>query len=88
MIKMMLLAGAGGFVGTCGRFLIGKWSSAMFHGAFPMGTFLVNIIGWTPLRTIGESTCHDTGRKCHADHRFLRRFHDILIFRRRHVGSR
>ena len=44
MIKMMLLAGAGGFVGTCGRFLIGKWSSAMFHGAFPMGTFLVNII--------------------------------------------
>lgn len=40
MIKMMLLAGAGGFVGTCGRFLIGKWSSAMFHGAFPMGTFL------------------------------------------------
>lgn len=45
MIKMMLLAGDGGFVGTCGRFLIGKWSSAMFHGAFPMGTFLVNIIG-------------------------------------------
>ena len=45
MIKMMLLAGAGGFIGTCGRFLVGKWSSAMFHGAFPMGTFLVNIIG-------------------------------------------
>ena len=45
MIKMMLLAGAGGFVGTCGRFLVGKWSAGMFHGAFPMGTFLVNIIG-------------------------------------------
>ena len=45
MIKMMLIAGAGGFVGTSGRFLIGKWSSAMFHGSFPMGTFLVNIIG-------------------------------------------
>ncbi len=44
MIKMMLLAGAGGFVGTCGRFLVGKWSAGMFHGAFPMGTFLVNII--------------------------------------------
>lgn len=41
----MLIAGAGGFVGTCGRFLIGKWSSGMFHGVFPMGTFLVNIIG-------------------------------------------
>lgn len=42
---MMLIAGAGGFVGTCGRFLIGKWSSATWHGAFPMGTCLVNIIG-------------------------------------------
>ena len=45
MIKMMLIAGAGGFVGTCGRFLVGKWSAAMFHGSFPMGTFLVNVIG-------------------------------------------
>lgn len=41
----MLIAGAGGFVGTCGRFLIGKWSNAMFHGPFPMGTFLVNVVG-------------------------------------------
>lgn len=45
MIKQMLIAGAGGFVGTCGRFLVGKWSGAMWHHAFPMGTFLVNIIG-------------------------------------------
>ena len=44
MIKMMLIAGAGGFVGTCGRYLVGKWSGAMFHGSFPMGTFLVNVI--------------------------------------------
>ncbi len=42
---MMLLAGAAGFVGTCGRFLVVKWSSAMYHGAFPLGTFLVNAIG-------------------------------------------
>ncbi len=45
MIKAMLIAGAGGFVGTCGRYLVGKWCSGMFHGAFPMGTFMVNIIG-------------------------------------------
>lgn len=45
MIKAMLIAGAGGFVGTCGRYLIGKWSAGMFHGNFPMGTFLVNVIG-------------------------------------------
>lgn len=45
MIKSMIIAGCGGFVGTCGRFLIAKLSSAMFHGSFPIGTFLVNIIG-------------------------------------------
>lgn len=45
MIKMMLLAGVGGFVGTCGRFLVKELCSAMFHGAFPLGTFLVNITG-------------------------------------------
>lgn len=41
----MLIAGAGGFVGTCCRFLVGRWSSGLFHGSFPIGTFLVNIIG-------------------------------------------
>lgn len=45
MIKMMLIAGTGGFVGTCLRFLTGKWCSAFYHGSFPLGTFLVNIIG-------------------------------------------
>ena len=41
----MLIAGGGGFVGTCGRFLIGKWCSNIYSGSFPLGTFLVNIIG-------------------------------------------
>ncbi|MDE7369435.1 MAG: fluoride efflux transporter CrcB [Muribaculaceae bacterium] len=45
MIKAMLIAGAGGFVGTCGRFLVNRWSAMFFHGEFPLGTFLVNIIG-------------------------------------------
>ena len=45
MIKAMLIARCGGFVGTCGRYLVGKWCSGIFHGPFPMGTFLVNIIG-------------------------------------------
>lgn len=45
MFKMMLIAGCGGFVGTCGRYLVGKWCSGMWHGSFPMGTFMVNIIG-------------------------------------------
>lgn len=41
----MLIAGAGGFVGTCGRFLIGRVASGVDVGVFPLGTFLVNIIG-------------------------------------------
>jgi len=45
MIKAMILAGCGGFVGTCVRYLVGRWTASMFHGSFPMGTFLVNIIG-------------------------------------------
>ncbi len=45
MFKMMLIAGCGGFVDTCGRYLVGKWCSGMWHGSFPMGTFMVNIIG-------------------------------------------
>lgn len=45
LIKMMLIAGAGGFAGTCGRFLVNRWCATMFHGPFPLGTFLVNMIG-------------------------------------------
>lgn len=45
MIKAMLLAGCGGFVGTCGRYLVGRWCTSMWHGSFPIGTFMVNIIG-------------------------------------------
>lgn len=41
----MLIAGCGGFIGTCGRYLVGRWCSAMFHGSFPFGTFIVNVVG-------------------------------------------
>lgn len=41
----MLLAGCGGFVGTCGRYLLIKGCAAIWHDAFPLGTFLVNIAG-------------------------------------------
>lgn len=45
MFKELLIAGCGGFVGTVGRYLVGKWSSSMWHGLFPLGTFIVNMIG-------------------------------------------
>lgn len=45
MFKAMLIAGLGGFVGTCLRFLTGKLCHALCISAFPWGTFAVNIIG-------------------------------------------
>lgn len=45
MYKAMLIAGLGGFIGTCGRFLVGKLAHHIFSSPFPYGTFAVNVIG-------------------------------------------
>ena len=45
MIKTMLIAGLGGFVGTCMRFLTGKLCNMLVVGTFPLGTFAVNVVG-------------------------------------------
>lgn len=45
MIKAMLIAGCGGFIGTCLRFLAGKFFHFVSHSGFPWGTFAVNIVG-------------------------------------------
>ncbi|MDD3037573.1 fluoride efflux transporter CrcB [Bacteroides sp.] len=45
MFKAMLIAGLGGFFGTCGRYLVGKLAHHLFSSPFPYGTFAVNVIG-------------------------------------------
>lgn len=45
MIKAMLIAGAGGFVGTCLRYLTGRLCHLWVLGGFPLGTFVVNVVG-------------------------------------------
>lgn len=45
MIKSMLLVGIGGFVGSCGRYLVSRLCGAIFTGVFPFSTFIVNIVG-------------------------------------------
>ena len=45
MFRAMLIAGLGGFVGTCLRFLTGKIFHFAGAEAFPWGTFTVNLIG-------------------------------------------
>lgn len=41
----MLLAGVGGFFGSCARYLVGRLTAGWAVTPFPIGTFAVNIIG-------------------------------------------
>ena len=45
MIRLILIAGAGGFLGTVSRFLASRYFQNLFFSAFPFGTFIVNVTG-------------------------------------------
>lgn len=45
MFKLMLLAGAGGFLGTCCRYLTNKLYLNYFNTSLPLATFTVNVLG-------------------------------------------
>ena len=45
MFKAMIIAGLGGFLGTSLRFLTGKLCHLLVVSTFPLGTFVVNIVG-------------------------------------------
>jgi len=45
MVKSLLIAGFGGFVGTALRFLITRYIQVSYSSVFPWGTFIVNISG-------------------------------------------
>jgi len=45
MIRLILLVGTGGFLGTVARFLTSRYFSAYFPSSFPYGTFVVNVVG-------------------------------------------
>lgn len=45
MVKSLLIAGFGGFIGTVFRFLISRYFQVTYLSVFPWGTFLVNILG-------------------------------------------
>lgn len=44
-IRLLLLVGIGGFIGSSGRYWMHYWVQTKFPGAFPAGTFAVNCIG-------------------------------------------
>lgn len=45
MIKSMIIAGLGGFVGSALRFLTSKLCQLLWASAFPLSTLIVNTVG-------------------------------------------
>ncbi len=45
MLRSFLLVGLGSFLGGGLRFLVSKWAQTYVHNPFPLGTFLVNVMG-------------------------------------------
>ncbi len=45
MVKSLLIAGLGGFIGTVLRFLISRYIQVAYVSVFPWGTFVINILG-------------------------------------------
>ena len=45
MLKSLLIAGLGGFIGTALRFAVGRYVQVYYDTVFPWGTFAVNILG-------------------------------------------
>jgi len=45
MFRLILIIGTGGFIGTVSRFLASRYIQNHILSAFPLGTFLVNIVG-------------------------------------------
>jgi len=45
MLKLIMIIGTGGFIGTVLRFFIGRFVQQHFFSPFPYGTFFINVIG-------------------------------------------
>ncbi|MCC6462912.1 MAG: fluoride efflux transporter CrcB [Saprospiraceae bacterium] len=44
-MKLILIIGAGSFIGGVARYLLGQWVQAKAATAFPYGTLAVNVLG-------------------------------------------
>jgi CrcB protein len=45
MLKLIMIIGTGGFIGTVLRFLIGRYIQQYMLSPFPYGTFIINVLG-------------------------------------------
>lgn len=53
MIRTLLLVGAGGFLGSVSRYLIGGWVHRALGTSFPYGTLTVNVLGCLAIGLLG-----------------------------------
>ena len=54
MLQQLLYVGAGGFIGSALRFLVGGWAQRLAPmGGFPVGTLAVNVIGCLAIGLLG-----------------------------------
>lgn len=44
-MRLLLIVGFGGFLGSSSRYLIQKYVSVSFQSAFPISTLLINLVG-------------------------------------------
>jgi len=44
-MRILLIIGTGGFIGSVGRYLLSSWMQRVFETTFPIGTLAVNILG-------------------------------------------
>jgi len=44
-MKILLIIGTGGFIGSVARYMISQWMQRIFETTFPIGTLTVNILG-------------------------------------------
>jgi CrcB protein len=53
-VRLILLVGAGGFLGAVARYLVGGWVQRLLPAAFPYGTLAVNVVGSLLLGAVYE----------------------------------
>ncbi len=45
MLRLLMIVGTGGFIGTLMRFLLSRYIQEQTTSSFPLGTFIINIAG-------------------------------------------
>ena len=65
MIKLLLIIGTGGFLGTVSRFLASRYFQNLLLSSFPFGTFIVNTETNETIENPDRKICNFTSSSLH-----------------------